>query len=97
MPRFAVQVGAVLALLSNLFSAMGMTVQRRSHLLDAELAPDLRSPPHRRRLWVFGFTLYLLAAPLDLLSYIFAPEELCAVLAASRIPIVAPLSKFRSN
>lgn len=46
------QVGVIVGLISTSLQAIGLTLQRKSHILEDEKNPfDLRRPPYRRRRW----------------------------------------------
>lgn len=46
------QVGIFVGLVSTSVQSLGLTLQRKSHILEDEKGPDdLRRPPHRRRRW----------------------------------------------
>lgn len=42
--------------------SLGLTLQRKSHILEDEKSPhDVRRPPHRRRRWQLGMGMFILA------------------------------------
>lgn len=43
--------------LTTLYS--GLTIQRKSHVDDAEAPPELRKKALRRPLWIIGFAVYI--------------------------------------
>ena len=61
-PAGLVALGVTVGLLSTCVQSIGLTLQRKSHMLEDE--KDDRSthrPPHRRRRWQIGMFLFLLA------------------------------------
>lgn len=56
------QVGVIVGLLSTSVQSLGLTLQRKSHILEDEKGLyDVRRPPHRRRRWqVRDSSLYYL-------------------------------------
>ena len=47
-----IQVGVFVGLISTSVQSLGLTLQRKSHILEDEKDPhELRRPPHRRRRW----------------------------------------------
>ena len=41
---------------------MGLTLQRKSHILEDEKVPhDVRRPPHRRRRWQLGMAMFIVS------------------------------------
>ena len=56
------QVGIVVGLLSTSVQSLGLTLQRKSHILEDEKGPhDVRRPPHRRRRWQLGMGMFIVA------------------------------------
>lgn len=46
------QVGVIVGLISTSLQAIGLTLQRKSHILEDEKRPyELRRPPYKRRRW----------------------------------------------
>ena len=46
------QVGVIAGLISTSVQSLGLTLQRKSHILEDEKdSNDVRRPPHRRRRW----------------------------------------------
>lgn len=51
-PGGSIAVGVVVGVISTSLQAIGLTLQRKSHLLEDEKAPyELRRPPYKRRRW----------------------------------------------
>lgn len=49
------QVGVIVGLISTSLQAIGLTLQRKSHILEDEKYPyDLHRPPYKRRRWQVG-------------------------------------------
>lgn len=56
------QLGIIVGLLSTSVQSLGLTLQRKSHILEDEKSPhDVRRPPHRRRRWQLGMGMFILA------------------------------------
>ena len=78
------KVGIFVGLISTSVQSLGLTLQRKSHILEDEKDPnDARRPPHRRRRWqvrfehhaclgVDYFWLTLLCLKLGMLMFIVA-------------------------
>ncbi|KAL2056430.1 hypothetical protein ABVK25_003453 [Lepraria finkii] len=61
-PQASVAVGILVGLLSTSVQSLGLTLQRKSHVLEDEKGPnDLRRPPHRRRRWQLGMFMFIIA------------------------------------
>ncbi|SPO00021.1 related to DUF803 domain protein [Cephalotrichum gorgonifer] len=55
-------LGIVVGLLSTSVQSLGLTLQRKSHILEDEKGPhDVRRPPHRRRRWQIGMAMFIVA------------------------------------
>jgi drug/metabolite transporter (DMT)-like permease len=56
------QIGILVGLLSTSVQSLGLTLQRKSHILEDEKDPhDVRRPPHRRRRWQLGMGMFIIA------------------------------------
>lgn len=56
------QLGIVVGLLSTGVQSLGLTLQRKSHILEDEKDPvEYRRPPHRRRRWQIGMAMFIVA------------------------------------
>lgn len=61
-PGSLVAVGIIVGLLSTCVQSVGLTLQRKSHMLEDEKEDYVpRRPPYRRRRWQIGMSLFLLA------------------------------------
>jgi hypothetical protein len=61
-PGAGVAVGIVVGLLSTCVQSVGLTLQRKSHMLeDCKEEHETRRAPYRRRRWQIGMSLFLLA------------------------------------
>ncbi|KAL1872934.1 hypothetical protein Plec18167_006585 [Paecilomyces lecythidis] len=59
-PQGSIAIGVIVGLISTSFQAIGLTLQRKSHILEDEKAPyDLRRPPYKRRRWQLGMLLFV--------------------------------------
>lgn len=84
-------LGACCALTSTSLSAAGQTLQRLSHVR-AKHSGDLRGPWYRP-LWFLGVIIYLLASPLDLAAFYYAPFGLVVGVYGVKLPLVAVLAR----
>ncbi|KAG8845599.1 hypothetical protein FRB91_001630 [Serendipita sp. 411] len=57
-PQISVAVGIVIGLVASLIQSAGLTMQRKSHLMNESLPEEERKPERRRPLWLFGFTIF---------------------------------------
>jgi multidrug transporter EmrE-like cation transporter len=56
------QLGIFAGLLSTSVQSLGLTLQRKSHILEDEKGPhDVRRPPYRRRRWQLGMAMFIVA------------------------------------
>ncbi|KZF20828.1 hypothetical protein L228DRAFT_249643 [Xylona heveae TC161] len=61
-PNASVAVGVIVGLISTSVQSLGLTLQRKSHILEDEKAPDItRRPPHRRRRWQLGMLMFIIS------------------------------------
>ncbi|KAJ5342130.1 hypothetical protein N7541_011254 [Penicillium brevicompactum] len=61
-PEGSVAVGVVVGLISTSLQAIGLTLQRKSHLLEDEKHPyDVRRPPYKRRRWQLGMGMFVIS------------------------------------
>ncbi|KAJ9247572.1 hypothetical protein DTO195F2_9108 [Paecilomyces variotii] len=61
-PEGSVAIGVIVGLISTSFQAIGLTLQRKSHILEDEKAPyDLHRPPYKRRRWQLGMLLFVVS------------------------------------
>lgn len=58
----APKLGIIVGILSTSVQSIGLTLQRKSHILEDEKWPhDLRRPPYRRRRWQIAMGMFLVA------------------------------------
>ncbi|OBT68368.1 hypothetical protein VE03_02939 [Pseudogymnoascus sp. 23342-1-I1] len=56
------QIGILVGLISTSVQSLGLTLQRKSHILEDEKAPHVtRRPPHRRRRWQLGMAMFIIS------------------------------------
>jgi drug/metabolite transporter (DMT)-like permease len=56
------QIGILVGLASTSVQSVGLTLQRKSHILEDEKDPlDVRRPPYRRRRWQLGMLMFMVA------------------------------------
>ncbi|OBT85810.1 hypothetical protein VE02_06008 [Pseudogymnoascus sp. 03VT05] len=61
-PKGSIAIGILVGLISTSVQSLGLTLQRKSHLLEDEKAPHLtRRPPHRRRRWQLGMGMFIIS------------------------------------
>ncbi|KOS19945.1 NIPA-like protein 3 [Escovopsis weberi] len=61
-PGGSIALGILVGLLSTSVQSVGLTLQRKSHILEDEKAPhDVRRPPYRRRRWQLGMAMFVVA------------------------------------
>lgn len=61
-PQGSIAVGIVVGLLSTSIQSLGLTLQRKSHLLEDEQQQlELRRPPYRRRRWQLGMFMFIIS------------------------------------
>lgn len=61
-PQGSVAVGVIVGLISTSLQAIGLTLQRKSHLLEDEKHPyDVRRPPYKRRRWQVGMGMFVIS------------------------------------
>ncbi|TLS22135.1 uncharacterized protein PpBr36_09167 [Pyricularia pennisetigena] len=61
-PGGSIAVGIIVGLLSTGVQSLGITLQRKSHILEDEKGPhDIRRPPHRRRRWQIGMGMFIVS------------------------------------
>ncbi|KAF8622455.1 hypothetical protein AX15_006978 [Amanita polypyramis BW_CC] len=56
-----IALGISVGLVACCVQSLGLTVQRKSHVLNHALPPDIRRSEYRRPLWLFGFAIFLSA------------------------------------
>ncbi|KAK3298312.1 magnesium transporter NIPA-domain-containing protein [Chaetomium fimeti] len=61
-PGGSIALGIIVGLLSTSVQSLGLTLQRKSHILEDEKAPyDVRRPPYRRRRWQLGMGMFIIS------------------------------------
>ncbi|KAI9731198.1 MAG: hypothetical protein M1834_005391 [Cirrosporium novae-zelandiae] len=61
-PEGSVAIGVLVAVISTSVQSLGLTLQRKSHILEDEKGPyDVRRPPHRRRRWQIGMLMFVVS------------------------------------
>ncbi|KAK0633271.1 magnesium transporter NIPA-domain-containing protein [Immersiella caudata] len=61
-PGGSIALGIVVGLISTSVQSLGLTLQRKSHILEDEKPPyDARRPPYRRRRWQLGMGMFIIA------------------------------------
>ncbi|KKK19275.1 hypothetical protein ARAM_005863 [Aspergillus rambellii] len=61
-PQGSVAIGVLVGVISTSLQAIGLTLQRKSHLLEDEKHPyDLRRPPYKRRRWQLGMLMFVVS------------------------------------
>ncbi|RDL37130.1 Multidrug resistance efflux transporter EmrE [Venustampulla echinocandica] len=61
-PGGSVAIGILVGLLSTSVQSLGLTLQRKSHILEDEKDDqDVRRPPHRRRRWQLGMGMFIIS------------------------------------
>ncbi|KAJ5887425.1 Magnesium transporter NIPA [Penicillium taxi] len=61
-PQGSVAVGIFVGLVSTSLQAIGLTLQRKSHMLEDEKPThDVRRPPYKRRRWQLGMAMFVIS------------------------------------
>ncbi|KAL5353328.1 hypothetical protein ACLOAV_001364 [Pseudogymnoascus australis] len=61
-PEGSIAIGILVGLISTSVQSLGLTLQRKSHILEDEKAPHVtRRPPHRRRRWQLGMAMFIIS------------------------------------
>ncbi|KAL5083359.1 hypothetical protein Trisim1_001512 [Trichoderma cf. simile WF8] len=61
-PGGSIALGILVGLISTSVQSVGLTLQRKSHILEDEKGPhDVRRPPYRRRRWQLGMAMFVIA------------------------------------
>ncbi|KAL9086798.1 MAG: hypothetical protein Q9165_006945 [Trypethelium subeluteriae] len=61
-PGGVIALGVLVGLLSTSIQSVGLTLQRKSHLLeDEKYEQDTKRPPYRRRRWQLGMLMFIVA------------------------------------
>lgn len=84
--------GVAFALLGQLLSSIGFTMQRKAHLSNRNLTQELRKPSCRSSWWICGVAIYIVAAGPDVLSFALAPQVVCSAIGCVRLVMVTSLA-----
>ncbi|KAK5064714.1 hypothetical protein LTR84_000548 [Exophiala bonariae] len=61
-PEGSVAIGIIVGLLSTSIQSLGLTLQRKSHLIeDAKDLPETRRPAYKRRKWQLGMLMFVVS------------------------------------
>ncbi|ERF73820.1 hypothetical protein EPUS_05524 [Endocarpon pusillum Z07020] len=61
-PQASIAVGILVGLLSTSIQSLGLTLQRKSHLLEDDKEEyEIRRPPYKRRRWQLGMGMFVLS------------------------------------
>ncbi|KIO30835.1 hypothetical protein M407DRAFT_222494 [Tulasnella calospora MUT 4182] len=60
-PAISIPVGITIGLLASFVQSLGITIQRKSHVLNQEAPESQRKSEHRRPLWLTGFIIFFLS------------------------------------
>ncbi|KAH9849743.1 hypothetical protein C2E23DRAFT_861719 [Lenzites betulinus] len=58
-PSISIPVGIIIGLLASFVQSLGLTIQRKSHVLNQSLPEDQQKVEHRRPLWLIGFSIFI--------------------------------------
>ncbi|KAI8995645.1 hypothetical protein BD414DRAFT_435769 [Trametes punicea] len=58
-PSISIPVGITIGLLASFVQSLGLTIQRKSHVLNQSLPEDQQKVEHRRPLWLLGFAVFI--------------------------------------
>ncbi|CAE7214434.1 unnamed protein product [Rhizoctonia solani] len=58
-PQVSVALGITIGLLASCVQSLGLTVQRKSHVLNQACSEEDRRPDYRRPLWLLGFGIFI--------------------------------------
>lgn len=95
---FSVATAIALGLIASFIQSLGLTIQRKSHLVNESLAPARRKTEWRRPLWLVGFAIFLIANVGGTVFQIGAlPIVMLAPLGAVSLLYNAVLARFLLN
>ncbi|KAI0805534.1 magnesium transporter NIPA-domain-containing protein [Xylaria sp. FL0064] len=61
-PAGTLAIGIIVGLISTSVQSLGLTLQRKSHMLEDEKRPhELQRPPYRRRRWQLGMGMFVIS------------------------------------
>ncbi|TCD71539.1 hypothetical protein EIP91_008920 [Steccherinum ochraceum] len=55
----SIPIGITIGLLASFIQSLGLTIQRKSHVLNQALPEDQQRVEHRRPLWLLGFAIFI--------------------------------------
>ncbi|KAI0801246.1 hypothetical protein C8Q74DRAFT_478506 [Fomes fomentarius] len=58
-PSISIPVGITVGLLASFVQSLGLTIQRKSHVLNQALPEEQQKVEHRRPLWLLGFAIFI--------------------------------------
>ncbi|KAI0361597.1 hypothetical protein OH77DRAFT_1417877 [Trametes cingulata] len=58
-PSISIPLGITIGLLASFIQSLGLTIQRKSHVLNQSLPEDQQKVEHRRPLWLLGFAIFI--------------------------------------
>ncbi|GAC97621.1 hypothetical protein PHSY_005207 [Pseudozyma hubeiensis SY62] len=95
---FSVPTAIALGLIASFVQSLGLTIQRKSHLLNESLPPARRRTEWKRPLWLVGFAIFLVANVGGTVFQIGAlPIVMLAPLGAVSLLYNAVLARFLLN
>ncbi|KAF8078625.1 hypothetical protein FPV67DRAFT_1689274 [Lyophyllum atratum] len=57
--HISIPLGIIIGLLASFVQSLGLTIQRKSHVLNQQLPEHERRVEHRRPLWLLGFAIFI--------------------------------------
>ncbi|KAI5867567.1 hypothetical protein GGS23DRAFT_182896 [Durotheca rogersii] len=61
-PGGTIAIGIIVGLISTSVQSLGLTLQRKSHMLEDEKGPhEVQRPPYRRRRWQLGMGMFIIS------------------------------------
>ncbi|KAG8858436.1 hypothetical protein FRB96_005321 [Tulasnella sp. 330] len=78
-PTISIGVGITVGLLAAFIQSLGLTIQRKSHVLNQEAPEEEQKVEHRRPLWLLGFGIFISS---NILGSIFQIASLPVVILA---------------
>ncbi|KAG8948996.1 hypothetical protein FRC03_000501 [Tulasnella sp. 419] len=75
----SIPVGIAIGLLASFVQSLGLTIQRKSHVLNQEVPEEQRRVEHRRPLWLLGFGIFISS---NILGSVFQIASLPVVILA---------------
>ncbi|OBZ79715.1 putative magnesium transporter NIPA8 [Grifola frondosa] len=55
----SIPLGITIGLLASFIQSLGLTIQRKSHVVNQALPEEFRTVEHRRPLWLVGFSIFI--------------------------------------